>query len=245
MHQDQGLRFCITASRQLRGLTVLIGVVVVLLQTGLGSAAAVEDEVPAPLADAVDAALEAWAGFATTGGTAGIESAFVLGGPQHRQLLRESADMAVADGAEPLLFTILELRMRSVASERATVWARVEATRAGFESQTLTWDFDLLRVDGRWQVWTVLEAPRPRMAVTAPSAEPPTSLVTTTSSLSTTTTVGTQPTDPMAAAVEAPPSKPNSGVRLPLLSAWIIVVSVVGVALAGYLAPRLDRRAGR
>jgi hypothetical protein len=144
-----------------------------------------------------------------------------------------------------LLFTILELRMRSVASERATVWARVEVTRAGHESQTLSWDFDLLRVDGRWRVWTVLGAPRPRMAITHPSAEPHPSLVTTTSSLSTTTTAGTQSTEHVAAAVEAPASNPNSGVLLPLLSAWIIVISVVGVALAGYLAPRLDRRAER
>ena len=34
---------------------------------------------------------------------------------------------------------------------------------------------------------------------------------------------------------------PRSGVRLPALSAWIVVVTVIGVALAGYLAPRLDR----
>ena len=35
---------------------------------------------------------------------------------------------------------------------------------------------------------------------------------------------------------------PGGGVRLPALSAWIIVITVIGVALAGYLAPRLDRR---
>jgi hypothetical protein len=35
----------------------------------------------------------------------------------------------------------------------------------------------------------------------------------------------------------------KADVRLPALSAWIIVITVVSVALAGYLAPRIDRRA--
>jgi hypothetical protein len=32
------------------------------------------------------------------------------------------------------------------------------------------------------------------------------------------------------------------GTRLPALSAWIVVVTLVGVAVAGYMAPRIDRR---
>jgi hypothetical protein len=37
-------------------------------------------------------------------------------------------------------------------------------------------------------------------------------------------------------------TSPRTGVRLPVLSAWVIVITIVGVALAGYLAPRIDRR---
>ena len=220
----------------IRYVALLLSAVVVLLLIGPRPAFAAEDEVPVPVVDAVDGALMAWAEFATTGDTAGIDSVFVVGGPQYRQLMAESSAQANTESPEPLHFIIRELRLRSLGPERSTVWARVEATRLGFESQILSWDFDLIRRARRWQVWTVLTADRPEV-VPAPPFES-----STTSTTSTTAVPPEEPTEPEhSAAQPLDLAAPTSGVRLPALSAWIIVITVIGVALAGYLAPRLDR----
>jgi len=219
-----------------RVLSVFLFVLMLLCPAAPRSAAASEVEIPTPLANAVTEALVAWATLAATGNSAAVESAFVIGGPQHQLLGEESSKWVGVSSLAPLRFTIRELRLRSPGSERATVWASVEATRVGFESRTLSWDFDLIRRDGRWKVWTVLAADRPK-ADTAPRFE----------SSTTSTTSTTDPPDEelteqehnAAQIIDSVVRKP--GVRLPALSAWIIVITVIGVALAGYLAPRLDR----
>ena len=163
MTMNQLVRLYIGMWSGVRFVALLLSAVVVLLLIGPRPAFAAEDEVPVPVVDAVDEALMAWAEFATTGDTAGIESVFVVGGPQYRQLMAESSARTDTESPEPLHFIIRELRLRRLGPERSTVWARVEAARLGFESQVLSWDFDLIRRDRRWQVWTVLAADRPEV----------------------------------------------------------------------------------
>ena len=235
MTRDQLVRRYIGMWSGIRSVALFLSAVVVLLLIGPRPVFAAEDEVPVPVVDAVDEALMAWAEFATTGDTAGIESVFVVGGPQYRQLMAESSARTDTESPEPLHFIIRELRLRRLGPERSTVWARVEAARLGFESQTLSWDFDLIRRDRRWQVWTVLAADRPEV-VPDPRFE------SSTTSITTTTADPEEPTErEHSAAQPLDSAAPTSGVRLPALSAWIIVITVIGVALAGYLAPRLDR----
>jgi hypothetical protein len=224
-----------------RWAALILWVVGILVLGDSHGASATDSAVPAPLADAVSEALTEWGEFASTGDITFIESAFADGGPQFRQLREESVAWADNGLAEPLRFTVRELCLRRRGPEVATVWARVEATRAGFESRLLSWDFDLVRRDGRWQVWTVVAAQPldPAPPVVEGAADAPTA-----SSSTTTTSPQESPPEPREAATsplgESKP--PTGGVRLPVLSAWIIVITIVGVASAGYLAPRIDRR---
>ncbi len=218
------------------GLLVLCSVVGLVLADARAGVAA-EAELPPPVAGAVDEALAAWADFASSGSVTVVEAAFVVGGPQH-ELLIDRAGAGVGEMA-PLTLRVLESRLRYLGPQQATVWARVEVSRSGFRSETFSWDFDLVRRSGRWQVWTVVPAEPPRPD--APMAEAGVQPSATMSSSSTTST--TEP-DAAAAPSEATSSVPR-GTRLPALSAWIIVLTIVAVAAAGYLAPRLDRRAER
>ena len=215
---------------------VLLFLLLLLFPAPPRSAAASEAEVPGPLANAVSEALIVWALVATTGDSPRLESAFVIGGPQHRLLDTESTDWDATGRLQPFRFTIRELHLRSSGSETATVWASIEATRGGFEPRILSWDFDLIRRGGRWKVWTVLSADRPEAGTAQRFVSP------TTSTTSTATVPNEEPPEQKhAAAQPLDLVAPKPGVRLPALSAWIIVITVIGVALAGYLAPRIDR----
>ena len=216
--------------------SVLLLALTLFLLADSRSASAAEAEVPAPLANTVAEALAVWAQVATSGDSAVLSAVFVIGGPQHRLLDKESSTWNSASGLEPLRFMIRELRLRSSGSEAATVWASIEATRVGFESRILSWDFDLIRSDGRWKVWTVLAADLPETDA-MPRFES-----STTSATSTTAALIEEPSEQEHIGAQTiHPVVRKPGVRLPALSAWIIVITVIGVALAGYLAPRLDR----
>lgn len=193
------------------------------------------DRVPEPLADVVVEALEDWTEFAAGGYSEILDGSFAVGSPQRRQL--EAEAIAGLSNSAPTRFAVRELRLRGMGSEAATVWIRTEASRPGFEPQTLDWDFDLVRRDGRWLVWSVVEAEPPEP--TAISTGPITATSTTT-----TTTSPAPPTSVVDAPVAASESgaSAESGVKLPVLSAWVVVVTLVGVVAAGYLAPRLERR---
>lgn len=210
--------------------------VVQLLAAVPFSVSAADSDVPWPLANAVGEALAVWAQVATTRDSVLIGSAFVVGGPQHRQLEGESSAWDDSDSLEPLRFTIRELLLRTSGPENATVWASVEVTRIGFKSETRSWDFDLIGRGGQWRVWTVLAADRPQ------SDKIPHVGSTTISTTSTTSAIDEEPSGQEHTVAQGIDSgRPSSGVRLPALSAWIVVTTVIGVALAGYLAPRLDR----
>jgi hypothetical protein len=202
---------------------------------------ATQSDVPRPLVDAVSQALGEWGAFASTGDLTALRTGFAAGGPQRRQLEAESATWTDDGASKPLRFVIRELRLRRLGTATATVWAQVEVTRPGFESQRFAWDFDLVLREGRWQVWTVVAARPPDAAPSVSEVAPETTAT------SPSTTVASRSESPpetreLAVSPVAEATSPPTGVRLPALSAWIIVITIVGVALAGYLAPRIDRR---
>ena len=200
------------------------------------AAASADPDVPEPLVEAVHRALDAWSQFATTGDLALVGSSFVVGGSQWSQFKTEAAAEGTP-GAEPLRLEVRRLRLRSLDVTTATLWAEVAASRTGFESEIFGWDFDLTYGNGQWRVWTVVGADEPTARVeTQPAAA------------ETTTTIAppAQVFDPEPGGFEegtaAIAAASGKGIRLPALSAWIVVVTLVGVAVAGYMAPRIDRR---
>jgi ketosteroid isomerase-like protein len=220
----------------LRHITALtIGIALALATS---SAATAADEVSEPLAEAVRTALDAWSQFATTGDLSALGSSFGPDGPQWRQFEAESPAWQGATNAEALRLELRELRLRHLESTTATVWAEVEAIRAGFVSEVFGWDFDLIRDGGRWWVWTVVAAEAPSELAQVPPVTTSTVASTTTTPAAAITEPGSSESPPMAAAAGR-----SRGTRLPAVSAWIVVVTVVGVAVAGYMAPRIDKRA--
>lgn len=190
-----------------------------------------EVHLPASPEDVVGFALEAWSQFTSTGAWSLVDAVFIPGGAQYEQLAGESPS-----GSPPLRFVAEQTVIRSLATGSATVWARVRVEREGYQPEVFHWDFDLVRTGEGWRVWTVVPAERPDEV--EPSSTTPTTTGTTGRSLTQTR----ESSSPLAAET---PSNGTTGIRLPALSAWIIVITIAGVALAGYLAPRIDRRRER
>lgn len=200
---------------------------------GLSASPGVEagaEEVNSPFSpeEVVGFALEAWSQFTSLGELVVLDELFILEGPQYEQLAGE-----VPAGDPRMVFRAEQMVVRSEESTSATVWTKVRVEREGYQPEVYEWDFDLVRTSDGWRVWTVVPAQRPDE--TPPSSTAPTA------------NEGTVPPRNQARASAAPiaastPSNSTTGVRLPALSAWIIVITIAGVALAGYLAPRIDRR---
>lgn len=215
-----------------------------LLASGVPALA--NEDVPESLSTAVQEAVEAWGEFTVSGDVADLSPFFVPGGPQWQQLEAESVDGNGSLPVEPPLhLEIVRMRLRSHDPAVATVWAEVEASRPGYQSEVFGWDFDLVRRQGRWRVWTVVGALEP------PVSEPQRRADSAAANGATSTTRPTAPTAPAEprvteneATILASPDR-SSGTRIPALSAWIIVVTIIGVTAAGYLAPRLDQRGER
>jgi len=185
---------------------------VVALSAGSTPSVPVAGEVPPGVVEGIERAVAGWED-AAAGDPDGLGEGFVVGGPQWVQLQED-----VAEGGGGLDLAVGELRLRRLADDVAVVWTEVEASRPGFRSRSFGWDFEMVREGDRWLVWTVVEAERPSGSpTTLPAA-----------------------TDP-AAAVEAPTPARSEGTRIPAASAWAVVITVAATALAGYLAPRLDR----
>lgn len=227
---------------QLRVLIRLVaGLVGLAVLVGVPLAAPASEEVPGPIVDGVGEALDGWARYATSGDLVALGASFVVGGPQWRQLQAES-DQAEGGASEPpLRFEIRQFRLRHLDTDTATVWVEVEASRTGFVSKVFGWDFDLILDNGQWRVWTVVAAEAPsESAQVAADPDPAEPVPTTTSAPPTSPTV---PQSTMAGgALTASAAGQSRGTRIPVLSAWVVVVTVVGVAIAGYMAPRIDRR---
>lgn len=213
----------------------------VALVSAASTAAVATEDLPEPLTEAIHAGLDAWSEFATTGDLAVLGSSFVSDGPQWRQFEAESAAWTDPPGGDPLRFEIRQYWLRYLESTAATVWVELEASRAGFASEVFGWDFDLILDNGRWRVWTVVPADRPsESAQVAADPGPPKPVPTTTQPAAEPNPV---PQSTIAGGAQIAAAADRSrGTRLPMLSAWIVVVTVVGVAVAGYMAPRIDRR---
>jgi hypothetical protein len=181
---------------------------------------------PAEPETAVVEALESWSSFATTGLLGELASAFSHDGPQYGQLARESPL-----GDPPLTLSAREIETGSIEGDTATVSASVRASREGYVAETYEWTFTLVRTGLTWQVWTVLPA----------TAEANSEPVTTTSH-SPTPQLSTEGRESGPVSMIAADETEPSGLRIPALSAWILVITIVGVAAAGYLAPRIDKR---
>jgi hypothetical protein len=207
----------------------------------MGLDALATEDLPEPLTEATHAGVDAWSKFAVTGDPAVLGSAFVSDGPQWRQFEAEAAAWTDPPGGEPMRFEIRQYRLRHLDSTTATVWVEVEASRTGFVSEVFGWDFDLILDNGQWRVWTVVPADPPsESAHVAADPGEPESVQTTTSAPPTSATL---PQSTMAGgALTGTAADRPTGTRLPALSAWIVVLTVVGVAVAGYMAPRIDRR---
>lgn len=207
-----------------------------ILVSAIPSTSAASD-VAGQVVEAVRAAIDGWSQFTATGDLAAASSHFVVDGPQWQQFEAESAAWGDSTGSEPLQLEILENHIRRLESATATVWVKVRASRTGYESEVFGWDFDLIDRDGEWRVWTVVPADEP----TAPVETQP-------AGARATTTIAPpgQVFDPEPRGFEegtaAAAAASGKGTRLPALSAWIVVVTLVGVAVAGYMAPRIDRR---
>jgi hypothetical protein len=189
------------------------------------------DQPPTALAVAVGEAVGSWSQFTATGELEVLRSSFVVGGPQWRQFVSEAAGSAALD---PRQFLVHEIRLRRLDARTATVWAEVEVSQPGRIAQTFGWDFDFILEGRHWLVWTVVAGDRPKDSEMPAEARPP---------ATTPTTETLAPSVPPGHHVEALSGPPEAaGTRIPALSAWIVVVTVIGVAVAGYVAPRLDRR---
>lgn len=176
-------------------------------------------------------ALEAWSQFTARGELAVLDGLFLREGPQYEQLAAETPL-----GEPRLVFRAEQMVVRSADETSATVWASVQVAREGHQPEVHEWDFDLVRTEEGWRVWAVVPAQRP--VETVPSSIAPTEEA----EIVPPRTQARERAAPMAASTL---SNSATGVRLPALSAWIIVITIAGVALAGYLAPRIDRRRER
>lgn len=215
--------------------TILAVAAALLLLVGIPAPASAESsDPPTALAEAVNEALESWSLFVATGDLESLRAGFVVGGPQWRQF--ESESRSVVD--PPQQFILHDVGLRRLGGTAATVWAEVEVTRRSHVAETFGWDFDLVYQDGRWLVWTVVAGERPT------ASELPTAWSTTTSVVTPTPTEKASNEPGMDRGVRALTggSLESPGTHIPALSAWIVVVTVIGVAAAGYVAPRLDRR---
>ena len=119
-----------------------------------------------------------------------------------------------------------------------TVWAEVVRRRKGIGRETFGWDFDLVRTEDGCRVWTVVAADRPTRAghLAIDVIDDPDLCLGCRRS-------GERPTHPTRRRLAVGSSGGEARtVRASALVAWVVVVTLGGVAFAGYLAPRLERR---
>lgn len=174
--------------------------------------------------------LGAWSAFLASGDVADLSEAFVRGGPQWQQLLDEVGRGRVDP---PVTFEVVETVLRSRVGQSVTVWAEVVARQEDHHSDAFGWDFDMVDTPDGCRVWTVLAAERPMASEARPVD---------TNAIPLTTTSPTTPALTAATSLQAVEAEQPPVVRLPAVVAWVIVITLAGVAAAGYLAPRLDRR---
>jgi hypothetical protein len=122
--------------------------------TGSGHAAATAS---APVEAAATAALDGWAGFASSGDLDQLRATFDTAGPQWARLSAEAASVRSRPAAEPpyVFSATLSGVTAGRGSDEQVVAADVVASRPGEEAQTFSWDIVMRRSGGRWLLWTV------------------------------------------------------------------------------------------
>jgi len=109
-----------------------------------------------PEVRAVREALDAWAAFAGSGDASVLVGHFHPGGPQSALLLHEARSLRALGGSGPYRFQMSGARVLNTERGR-TVLAGVRFTGPGV-SASWRWEVVLRQSDGRWLVWTVLDA---------------------------------------------------------------------------------------
>jgi len=209
------------------------------LTASLGlSAGASIDEPRDEIGDSLQGALEDWGRFVESGDPAVLNGSFAPEGPQFGHLSAETDSGPVRPDHRATTLTLRGYQIVHRRQETATVRAQVEAFRESHASTLHAWRVDLVSRQGAWLVWNVgpVDTSTEKSGLTS----------------GTTTTVerseGMRFSPLLSSSQEhvaaAPVGEPESraGTRLPALSAWIIVITILGVATAGYLAPRIDAR---
>ena len=107
----------------------------------------------------IRAALDGWGRFAVTGDLAEVEPWFASDGPQMTRFRGEAQMIAVAPpGDPPYEVTFVPIDFSGDDQEQR-IQAEVVFVRTGEPSQQFEWVFVVRRIEGRWWVWTVENAP--------------------------------------------------------------------------------------
>ena len=111
-----------------------------------------------PVEAAARAALDAWAGFASTGDVAPLAESFHPAGPQLARLRAEASAVAARASSErPYTFSATALRPAPASGDEQLVAADVVVSRPGEADQRFAWELVMRRSggQGRWVLWTV------------------------------------------------------------------------------------------
>jgi hypothetical protein len=165
---------------------------------------------------AVDSVFKAWSDSTTGVGVGPLEALAAAGSPQVGQVAAE------VPHDEAVTFTLGERTLLHSSSDVEVVAVDVAASAAGFVTETMELEVEFVIRDGRCLLWTIVGAGDSEVGV---DQDRPSLQVS--EAVSVEGVAGTQA---------------GNVVMLPPIVAWIVVVTLVAVALAGYLAPRLDRR---
>lgn len=179
--------------------------------------------------------LSGWEEFAASGELSFVSPYLAESGPQYNLFEREAA--LLAEAGRDIEFTMSNAAPADRSASGRTVVAEVQVSSVGHVTEVFDWEFEFI-ADSDCVLWTVVDS-APRVSPD-PRPEPEASPA---------------PRGPerAEAAVQAPIGEPTGRsqqtatgtVRLPAVAAWVIVFTLVGVATAGYLAPRFDRREPR
>lgn len=184
---------------------------------------------------AVGEFLSGWEEFAASGELSSVSPYLAESGPQYKLFERESA--LLAEAGRDLAFTMSNAAPAGRSTSGRTVVAEVQVSSAGYATEVFDWEFEFI-ADSDCVLWTVVDS------ATRVSQD---------SQLEPEASSAPRGPEGAEAAAQAPIGEPTGRsqqaatgtVRLPAVVAWVIVFTLVGVATAGYLAPRFDRREPR
>lgn len=147
-------------------IALLVWLVIALLPRGGGGGITTPVETSAQdrlIADSRQA-LQDWGRFGVSGDLNLVKTSFWPGGPQYKQLARESPRLKQRPIGPPAYqFTLEDPVTVLQAGKDRLVRGVVKSTRQGVPSRSFRWDI-YMRQDagsgGRWRVWTVANSPQ-------------------------------------------------------------------------------------